>query len=121
MANRGKTRTFVRRGVADLYSLLNDEPGFLDGAAVADKVVGKAAAALMILGGVRCLHTRVISRPALELLGKYPLEVEYDVLIDHISNRSGDGWCPLEIRCRTLSSPHECYKTIQEFILHNAN
>ncbi len=46
-------RTFTQRGVADLYDLLNQHPVFLHGAQVADKVVGKAAAALMVLGGVR--------------------------------------------------------------------
>lgn len=44
-------RTFTQRGVADLYDLLNQHPVFLHGAQVADKVVGKAAAALMVLGG----------------------------------------------------------------------
>ena len=43
-------RTFTQRGVADLYDLLNQHPVFLHGAQVADKVVGKAAAALMVLG-----------------------------------------------------------------------
>lgn len=43
-------RTFTQRGVADLYDLLNQHPAFLHGAQVADKVVGKAAAALMVLG-----------------------------------------------------------------------
>lgn len=46
-------RTFTQCGVADLYDLLNQHPVFLHGAQVADKVVGKAAAALMVLGGVR--------------------------------------------------------------------
>ena len=44
-------RTFTQRGVADLYDLLNQHPVFLHGAQVADKVVGKAAAALMVRGG----------------------------------------------------------------------
>ena len=50
-------RTFTQRGVADLYDLLNQHPVFLHGAQVADKVVGKAAAALMVLGGVREVYT----------------------------------------------------------------
>ena len=53
-------RTFTQRGVADLYDLLNQHPVFLHGAQVADKVVGKAAAALMVLGGVREVSGRFI-------------------------------------------------------------
>ena len=44
IANGERIRTFTRRGVADLYDLLVQEPEFLHGAFVADKVVGKAAA-----------------------------------------------------------------------------
>ena len=50
--NGDVTRIFRERGVKDLYRLLEEEPELLDGAFVADKVVGKGAAALMILGGV---------------------------------------------------------------------
>ena len=37
-------RTFTRRGVADLYDLLQEDAAFLHDASVADKVIGKAAA-----------------------------------------------------------------------------
>ena len=45
-------RIFRERGVADLFRLLREEPQLLRGAFIADKVVGKGAAALMVLGGV---------------------------------------------------------------------
>ena len=63
-----ETRTFSRRGVIDLYDLLLNDRTFLKGALVADKVVGKAAASLMILGEIGELHADVISTPALSLL-----------------------------------------------------
>ena len=44
--NGDVTRIFRERGVKDLYRLLEEEPELLDGAFVADKVVGKGAAAL---------------------------------------------------------------------------
>lgn len=65
-----ETRVFHERGVKDLYRLLKEEPEFLSGAFVADKVVGKAAAALMILGGVKEIFANIISQPACELLEK---------------------------------------------------
>ena len=58
-------RIFRERGVKDLFRLLKEEPAMLRGAFIADKVVGKAAAALMVLGGVRELFADVISHPAL--------------------------------------------------------
>ena len=65
-----EVRTFSQRGVADLMDLLEKDPAFLQGAWIADKVVGKAAAALMIKGGVVRLHTDTLSQPAFELLIK---------------------------------------------------
>lgn len=44
----GDVCTFDGRGISDLYNLLSEDPEFLRGASVADKVVGKGAAALMI-------------------------------------------------------------------------
>lgn len=41
ITNEGKVRTFTQRGVADLYDLLTQEPDFLKGALIADKIVGK--------------------------------------------------------------------------------
>ena len=64
--NGGETRLFWERGVQDLYRLLKTEPDFLQGAFIADKVIGKAAAALMALGGVDEVFARVISSPARE-------------------------------------------------------
>lgn len=61
IANKGEIRTFTQRGVADIYDLLTQEPEFLKGASIADKVVGKGAAALMILGGIKELYTDIIS------------------------------------------------------------
>ena len=53
IANGDCIRTFTQRGVADLYDLLVQDADFLKGASVADKVIGKAAAALMVVGGVK--------------------------------------------------------------------
>ena len=60
----GEIYTFERRGVEDLYALLREQPGLLLGADVADKVVGKGAAALMVLGRVRRVYADVLSEPA---------------------------------------------------------
>lgn len=116
VANGNRLRTFDRRGVADLYRLLREEPEFLHGAVVADKVVGKAAAALMLLGGVAELHTDVISSKAIELLQGSSLRYTFDREVPHIINRTRDGWCPLETRCRDCRTAEECLAQIEAFI-----
>lgn len=115
----GTVRTFDRRGVADLYDLFCHEPEFLAGASVADKVVGKGAAALMVLGKVSALHTDVISQGALELLRDSSVKVSYGQSVPHIINRSGTGWCPVETLCRECRTADECLPLIGKFIAGN--
>ena len=50
--SHGTLTTHDNRGVQDLVQLISDHPERLEGAIVADKVIGKAAAALMATGGV---------------------------------------------------------------------
>ena len=110
IANGGKIRTFTQRGVADLYDLLTQEPEFLKGALIADKVVGKGAAALMILGGIKELYTDIISTKALELFRKS------DVKVDFIWNRDRTGGCPVETMCSEVESAEEILPLIRDFL-----
>ena len=105
--NGDVTRIFRERGVKDLYRLLEEEPELLDGAFVADKVVGKGAAALMILGGVGELHADVISRPARLLLAASPVHVSYTLEVPYIVNRTRTVQCPVETLCRDCATAAE--------------
>lgn len=112
----GEIRSFHQRGVADLYTLLCQEPHFLHGASVADKVVGKAAATLMVKGKIRELYTDTISTPALKLLQKAQIPVEYVQVVPYIRNRDNTGWCPLETRCYEEESVDVLFTIIDRFI-----
>ena len=114
--NGAACRTFTRRGIADLYDLLAEEPDLLRGASVADKVVGKGAAALLILGGVARLHALVVSSEALALLRRSPIEVTFDRETPRIENRERTGPCPLESRCRDARTAAECRPLIDDFV-----
>ena len=107
--NGDTIRIFRERGVRDLWRLLHEEPELLDGAFVADKVVGKGAAALMAAGRVRELFADVVSHAALELLNGAGIPVSYTVAVPHIINRAGDGICPVERPAR-LPAPHTAHR-----------
>ena len=117
----GDVCTFDRRGIVDSYALLCDDPGFLSGAAIADKVVGKGAAALIILGHVAELYTDIISEAALELLNQSSVKVSYRLLVPHITNHNRTGRCPMEIICKDCKSAEECFPCIQAFINNCTN
>lgn len=115
--NEGHITLCRDRGVKDLYALLTGRPALLSGAMVADKVIGKGAAALMILGRVTDVYADVISRPALELLERQGIEVGYAKLVPNIINRSGTGICPVEQLCIDCDSAEECLPLIADFIV----
>ncbi len=114
--NNGETSFFDGRGIADLYRLYRERPEYLKGSAAADKIVGKGAAALMIAGGVARLYAGTVSRGALALLLTSAVDTEFEQTTDHIINRSGDGWCPVERLCRDCNDVTECIEKIDEFI-----
>ena len=114
--NNHEIRLFHERGVKDIYRLLKEEPDFLNGSFIADKVIGKAAAALMILGGVKEVFAGVISRPALSLFQSHGIEPEYKIETEYIINRTRTGWCPLESRCKNLETPEDFLAEIDDFM-----
>lgn len=105
-----------RRGITDLLHMLENSPETLRGSFIADKVIGKGAAALMALGSVSGVYADVISRAALSLLEESGIAAEYATLTDNIINRSGTGICPVEALCSSLSTPAECLEPIRNFV-----
>lgn len=95
-----------------IKSLLTIEPGSLTGAFVADKIVGKAAAMLLIRGGTLEVYAETISRPALETLQKKHVICVYENLVDFIQNRDGTGLCPMEESVLNIDDPQAAYKIL---------
>ena len=108
-------RIFDGRGISDLYGLLTEHPDLLRGASVADKVVGKGAVALLILGGVRELFAGVISTSALGLLEDSGISLRFGRKVPYIINRKGDGLCPVETLSKDCATAAQCLPLIREF------
>ena len=117
--NNGQTLLFHSRGVQDIHHLLHTSPTTLRGAMIADKVVGKGAAALMIAGGVEWVYAEVISQAALALFAEHNIEVEVGSIVPNIINRAGTDICPVEKLCLPKSDIEECVGLIDEFVKTN--
>lgn len=113
--SKGSVHAYNGRGVSDLYRLLKTSPETLLDALLADKVVGKGAAALMLLGGVREVYADLISQAALNLFASCAVKVSYATLVPTIINRAGTGPCPVEARCADCPTPEECLVAIEAF------
>ena len=84
--------TFNEHGVKTLLSLQSS----LIGAFVADKVVGKAAAMLLVRGGAVEVYAGVISEPALEVFKRHNVPCVFGECVPNIINRNKTGICPME-------------------------
>jgi hypothetical protein len=115
----GKISTYENRGVRDLWALLNEKPELLYESKVADKTVGKAAAALMATGGVCEIYTDVMSRQAMAILDNAHVKYSYMKLVDHIMNNERNGWCPLEKLCTVAETSDEVIPIVRKFMEQN--
>ena len=104
--------TSTARGVAPILSLIDDGVK-LDGAAAADKVIGKAAAMLLVYSGVTDIYGAVMSRMAEEYLAAQGVRYSCGELCDRIINRSGDGFCPMELAVADIDDPAQALQTIR--------
>ncbi len=112
----GRVERYYNRGVKDLYTLYTADSQLLSGADVADKVVGRAAALIMILGGVSRVYADTVSQLALELFAQNNVEISYNQVVPHIINRAKTDLCPLERATKDLESLEEIFAAIEAFV-----
>lgn len=116
IANGSSLVVCRERGVKDLLRILKSDPALLAGALVADRIVGKGAAALMILGKVARVYADIISEAAISLFEKSDVSVEWGRRVPEIVNRSGTGRCPVEAATWDCTTPEECLQEIVKFV-----
>lgn len=103
--NHGIITTYSKPGVRDLEHLLDHDPEVLKGATIADKVIGKAAAAIVVVGGVKELYAEVMSKRAIPFLDNAGIAYSYGTLVDTIKEEGGR--CKLEKITAPASTPEE--------------
>lgn len=104
------------RGIAPLLAFLDGDEDFC-GFSAADKVVGKAAAMLYCLLGVRRVHGNVMSLSAMRLLRRNGVEAYWDTLAENIRNRAGDGLCPMELATEHIDDPEQALPVLRQTLV----
>lgn len=99
------------RGIKPIIKLYGQ--GILKDAFVVDKVIGKAAAIVMFLGGIKECYGITVSREAVKFLSERGIDVRFDNCPVHIINRRGDGICPMEEAVLDIDDPNEALAAIQ--------
>lgn len=104
--------TSSTRGIQPLLDWLDNEEDTW-ACSAADKVVGKAAAHLYCLLGVRRVHGNVMSVAAVKLLRRNGVEAYWDTLTESIRNRSCTGMCPMEEATLSIDEPEDALPVIR--------
>jgi len=112
-------RTFVERGrgVSPLLEFHDHrEAGFLRGATVVDKVIGRAAAMIAIAGGATRVHGELMSEDGKALLESRGVTVTYGTLVPRILNADKNDLCPLEKSVEGIDDPEQALTALRKRI-----
>ena len=108
----GKIKEYYSNRVTDIKNILNESSNALNGAIIADKVIGKVAASLLTVAGVKEIYAEVISKFAIPVLEQNNIKFEYNEKVEYIKNNEGTGMCPMENRFKDEQNINIIYKEI---------
>ena len=83
------------KGIAPILKLINADEN-LENFSLADRIVGKAVAMLVVYSKIREVYAEVLSKKGEEVLKKHNIKYSYKTLTENIINRKGDDICPME-------------------------
>lgn len=121
-----ENETFIsdERGVKPLLGLLSDKKD-MSAFCAADKIVGRAAAFLYVLLGIKEVYAEVLSKKARPVFEKYGISVFAGTETEEIINRGKTGICPMEKAVENEENPEEARrkteKTLENLIKNAEN
>lgn len=114
VSNKGTLKSHAR-GIMPIYENIKNKKDYFEGASVADRVIGRAAAILLIYGGIKDLYTDLISDKAIEILEETGVSLTYGSKVDDILNKDKTGPCPMENMSKDLPSAQVLIERIGDF------
>lgn len=96
MFSSGEIKEYYNKRVADIVSVLKENKDSLKNAVIADKIIGKTAASLLTIGGVKEIYAKTISEFAIPVLEENNIKYEYENRVPYIINNDKTGMCPME-------------------------
>ncbi|MDH7477848.1 MAG: DUF1893 domain-containing protein [Candidatus Bathyarchaeota archaeon] len=101
------------RGISGFLEAVEKLGDKLNGASVADKVVGKAIALLCVYKSVKMVYAATLSKEAKAFFEKHKIYHEWDELAENILDFKKAGICPFEKLAAKISNPNEAYKRLK--------
>jgi hypothetical protein len=104
----GKLHQARGSGLEPLLSYVGGDPSPVAGALVFDKIIGAAAALLLVYAEAAEVWTPVASLSGVSAMRKHRLPFRVEELIPFVPNTAGEGPCPLE-ELAAGKTPEELY------------
>lgn len=92
----GECKEYYQNRINDMRAILQNDKIALKDAIIADKVIGKVAASILIVAGVKEIYADVMSKYAIPVLEKNNVKYEYRNLVNYVQNNDKTGMCPME-------------------------
>lgn len=92
----GDIKEYYQDRIKDIKEILMKDESLLKDAIVADKVIGKVAASILTVAGVKEIYAEIISEFAISILEKNDIKYEYNKKVNYIKNKDNTGMCPME-------------------------
>ncbi len=102
------------QGIAYIIDLYH--AGKLENVFVADKIIGKAAAMIFSLGGVKGCYGETVSQAAVDWMKSKNMSFQCCCTVSMIENRKGDGMCPMEETVIDISDEKEALTALENKI-----
>ena len=111
------------KGVSPLLELASTAEGLkmMENALVVDRIIGKAAAILLVMGKVTHAYGMTMSKSGEEYLHAHGVETKNNRCVDAISDRTGRGICPMERSVMEIDDPREGFEKLQETLAYLRN
>jgi Domain of unknown function (DUF1893) len=105
-----------REGIGELLTATETLGTEVNGASLADKIVGKAVAMVAAHAGLRAVYSPLASEAARRVLSAREIALEAERMVPLILNRRNDGPCPMERLTLPLEQPEEAVTALKEFV-----
>ncbi len=101
-------------GIRPHLKAINELGQRLEGTLMVDKILGRAAAFLMVYSKAAEAITAVLSTPGRLVLERYGVKFSYSEEVPHIKMENGVIYCPFERMVQGIEDPSEAYVAIVE-------
>ncbi len=110
----GEIKEYYQDRIKDIKEILKNDENALKNATVADKVIGKTAAALLAVAGVKEIYAKIISKLAIPILEENNIMYKFEEKVDYIINQDKTGMCPMENKYKDEIDIKKIYSEIMQ-------